>query len=364
MPGPPAVRPGQPRACAPPGGGTPDDLPAMNRLTEFGERKILPDSLVCILRVHNEAPILGEFFRHHRKLGAVSFLVVDDRSTDATPDILREQPDVTVFHPADDSHYRNDKKLWVNELLDRYCTDRWALCLDADEHLVYRNMESRTVHDLIAQLEREKADGFPAVMLDMYADKPLAEHSFSGGSLKDEFPYFDDPATYRVRYKKRARLFHASGGMRFRLFARKTGKIVPPGFPLRFGARRGKFRLFCKRKLDQVVDTIHKRILRNKLYRPNSLKVPLIYWREGMAWDEHNIADVKRQSAEMGALLHFKMAKGIGGIEYLADRGQHAGEGLYSRWILSTENLEEINPVCPASRKFIDSPSIYGGSRR
>ena len=337
------------RACTPP----------MNNLTEFGERKMPPNSLACILRAHNEAAILEEFFRHHRTLGRISFLVIDDRSTDGTPEILERQPDVTVFRPAENSRYRDHKKLWVQELLDSFCADRWALCLDADEHLIYRNAEHRDIHELIAQLERLEADSFPAIMLDMYADRPLAEHRYAGGGLAKAFPYFDDPSTYRVMYKRRARLFHASGGMRFRLFARTRKNVIPPGFPFRFDVRRKNHVLFLKRKVDQFARFLNDRIVGTPGYRPNSLKVPLIYWRRGMTWDEHNIPGVRRQSTETGALLHFKMAKGISGIEYLADRNQHAGDSLYSRWILSTEKLGEINPRSSISRRYESSQSVY-----
>ena len=334
----------------------------MGNLFQTGENKILPDSLACITRVHNEEKLLEEFFRHHRALGRISFLVIDDRSTDSTPEILDRQPDVTVFRPQEDSHYRDHKKVWVQELLDSYCANRWALCLDADEHLIYRDAEHRDIQELIARLERLEADSFPAIMLDMYADRPLAEHHYSGGSLAEAFPYFDDPSTYRVMYKRRSRLFHASGGMRFRLFAKTRRKIIPPGFPFRFNIRRGKFVLFLKRKLDQAARFVSDRIVGTPGYRPNTLKVPLIFWRQGMKWDEHNIAGVRRQSTETGALLHFKMAKGISGIEYLADRNQHAGDSLYSRWILSTGDLGEINPVCSVSRKYTGTGIVFKGN--
>ena len=331
------------------------------KLAQFGHSKISPDSLVCVTRVHNEEHMIEDFIQHHRKLGDISFLIIDDRSTDDTSRILLQQPDVTLFHPVKDSHYREDKRVWVQELLNRFCTNRWTLCLDADEQLIYRDMEHRGIHDLIARLERENADSFPAVMLDMYADKPLAEHFYSGGGLKRSFPYFDDLSTYRVMYKRQLKLSHARGGMRFRLFARTRKKLVQPGLPLRFNERRNRILVETKRKIDQITRIVSDPIFGRSGYRPNSLKVPLIFWRTEMKWDEHRIKETKRQSKEMGALLHFKMAKGITGIEYIADRNQHVHDSLYSKWILSTENLGFINPYCSDSRRFTDSSSLYGG---
>ena len=316
----------------------------MMKLTQFGYSKISPDSLLCVTRVHNEGHIVEDFIQHHRKLGNVSFLIIDNHSTDDTSRFLMQQPDVTLFHPTKDSHYREDKKLWVQELLNRFCSNRWALCLDADEQLIYQDMEHRDIRDLIGLLERRNADSFPAVMLDMYADKPLAEHFFSGGNLKRSFPYFDDLSTYRVMYKRQLKLFHARGGMRFRLFARVRKRLVQPGLPLRFNERQNRLFVETKRKIDRISRIVSDPFFGRSGYLPNSLKVPLIFWRTEMKWDEHYIKETKRQSIEMGALLHFKMAKGIAGIEYLAGRNQHAGNSLYARWILSTENLGDINP--------------------
>ena len=313
----------------------------------------------CVMCVHNEGKILEEFFRHHRSIGIDSFLVVDDRSTDETANILSNQPDVTIFHPKNDSQFRDDKKDWMTELLNRYCSNSWVLCLDADEHLVYRDMESRSVQDLTAELEQENLDSFPALMLDMYADKSLAEHSFTGGRLIDAFPYFDEPSSYRIMYKRNSRLFHASGGMRSRLFAKYGKRIIPPGFPLRINKRRSDAFIFLKRKIDQLAKAYRNSLFGPDGYRPNSLKVPLFVWKKEMNWDEHNLTSQKGQSKEMGALLHFKMAKGIDGVKYIAQRGQHAGQSQYARWILSADKLGEINPVYLGSKQYLNSDTIF-----
>ena len=333
-------------------------------LTQFGNTNISPNSLVCVTPTHNEGRIIEEFIQHHRKLGDISFLIIDDRSTDDTLNFLLEQPDVTIFHPAKDSHFRDDKKLWIQELLNDFCPNRWALCLDADEQLIYRDMEHRNIRDLIAQLERKNADSFPAVMLDMYADKSLSEHYFSGDNLKQAFPYFDDLSTYRVIYKKQLKLFHARGGMRFRLFARVHNRLIQPGLSLRFNRPHNRFLVQAKRKIDQAARIFNDSHYGESNYLPNSLKVPLIYWKKGMRWDEHYIKDTKRQSNEIGALLHFKMAKGIAGIEYIANRGQHVNDSLFSKWIMSTNNFENINPHCSDSRRYTDSSSLYGDLAR
>ena len=46
---------------------------------------------------------------------------------------------------------------------------------------------------LLADLEAEGAEGMAATMVDMYANRPIAEHVSSGRRLIDDFPLFDDP---------------------------------------------------------------------------------------------------------------------------------------------------------------------------
>ena len=48
---------------------------------------------------------MGDFFRHYRDFGDISFLVVNDCSNDHTAELLHSAPDVTVFQPTKDSTY-------------------------------------------------------------------------------------------------------------------------------------------------------------------------------------------------------------------------------------------------------------------
>lgn len=151
----------------------------------------------CVVLAHNELLIFPDFLRHYREIGVDRFLIVDDRSTDGSVEFLQNQVDVTIFAPIEGSTYQKDKRFWRAELLDTYCSCKWVVVPDVDEHFVYKGIdEGRDLFALARALEDEGAEALHAVMLDMYCDMPLQDHQFRGGRLIDEFPMFDGPDYY------------------------------------------------------------------------------------------------------------------------------------------------------------------------
>ena len=159
---------------------------------------------LCLILVHNEFNILPQFFDHYRRFGAVQFLAIDDRSTDGSRAYLAAQPDVALFEPQDGTAYKSHKRQWRGEPLDAYGTGRWCIVPDVDEHLIWRGFEDRSFSDLVADLDREGAQGIAGTMVDMYADKPIAEHfSTDVPHWSTSFPYFDDPLKRPPRLSER-----------------------------------------------------------------------------------------------------------------------------------------------------------------
>ncbi|MFP4274238.1 MAG: glycosyltransferase family 2 protein [Paracoccaceae bacterium] len=141
-----------------------------------------PGAIPVVALAHNEANILPAFLDHYRQLCRPAFLIVDDRSTDTTPDILAAAADVTVFRPVEGSTYARDKAIWRSELLDAWGAGRWCLVPDLDEHFVHPGAERQGFSDYLAQLDAEGAEAVAMLMLDMYADRPLEAHRFEGAT--------------------------------------------------------------------------------------------------------------------------------------------------------------------------------------
>ena len=201
----------------------------MRTLTRCSDEKLVPNGIPCVALLHNECHLLTDFLSHYRQLGPISFLIVDDYSTDESLRLLLNQPDVTVFRPKIPTNYATHKAQWRAELLDVYSPNQWCLVPDIDEHLVYLDVEKRSILELILDLERNKSAALLAIMVDMYNDLPLSQHWYEGGGLKRIFPFFDGPRaspfgycavtqgrTHRSKFPTPG--LYALGGLRWRMF--------------------------------------------------------------------------------------------------------------------------------------------------
>lgn len=90
--------------------------------------------IVGIMRVKNEARWISESVRSISGL-CDRVIVLDDGSTDGTPDIIRGIPKVSIFHgsPGREPDEARDKNLLIERA--RRFDPEWILCIDGDEVL-------------------------------------------------------------------------------------------------------------------------------------------------------------------------------------------------------------------------------------
>ncbi|RCW80815.1 glycosyltransferase family 2 protein [Paracoccus lutimaris] len=331
--------------------------------------------LPLVALAHNEANLIQPFLAHYRALGPMHFIIVDDHSTDATRALLEGQPDVTLLCPAPGSTYAEHKLAWRRELLDRHAAGRWVLLPDLDEHFVFAGMETQPLAAYLAALEAEGAEAVLTVMIDMYADRPLAEHVYApdaGGNLLQAFPYFDGPAPaphgYHFLYgSKKMRRASATpplmvhGGLRDRLFrvpqlpvrqlalrlldrvAGLDGPVTPQGIDLlKYRATRRLTRGFFKGALDMQ-------------------KIGLCRWKPGSTYvGAHRLREHYRMSESIAAFLHFKFTRGTAGLEYTAQRGQHFAGARHYHEMLSAAEILGRSPLFAGTRRYEGSASLAG----
>ncbi|MCR8548067.1 glycosyltransferase family 2 protein [Salipiger sp. P9] len=342
----------------------------MDYLERSGPDRIDREAVPVVALVHNEANILPAFLAHYRGLGRVTFLIVDDRSTDGTAALLAAQPDVTVFRPVEGSSYRAHKALWRSQLLDRYADGRWCLVPDLDEHFVFAGQPGLSLEGYIAALEGEGAQAVATLMIDMYDDRPLGEHIFPDGqgrSLTESFPYFDGPAPfpegYALRPVTRATLKRFPtppvafvGGARHRLFYPRP---TPSGPVSRWVAsHRFGFDGAVNARPGRLARSVAKRLFAGTL---NCTKLGLLRWRRGWQFNggAHKLDAAIPMSESIAAFLHYPFTRGREGIEYIAKRGQHAdGSGHYKR-LLDGEGLAQ-SPVYAGSKRYTGPEALAG----
>lgn len=235
----------------------------------FENRDIVigPDEIVVVACMRNELDRLPYFLKYYRKLGVGRFLLVDNNSTDATEEYLREQPDVEYFKTTTSYRGSSAGRLWMQELADAYAVDRWVITVDVDELLFYPGIESVGLRDLCLYLDENDYRGLFTVMLDMYSDRPLAQTVYKPGSdFLLTCPYFEID-TYHFRPAMYPPFLNIHGGPRGRLFNR-TGKEGPG---------------------------------------PAMKKVPLVKWRPGFSYIYSTHSHRELPLADItGLLLHFK----------------------------------------------------------
>jgi len=328
----------------------------------------LPPKMPCVVLAHNELLILPDFLRHYREIGVDRFLLVDDRSTDGSIEFLRQQSDVTIFTPVDGSTFKKDKRFWRAELLDTYCSGKWVIVPDVDEHLVYKGIDDgRDLFALVHSLESEGAEAMHAVMLDMYCDKPLKDHRCLGGRLIDQFPLFDGPDHYfriaappRFRKKYPTPFAFAVGGMRQRLFEPLAVDCLKSRVLRSFCDIAGSFEPAGIARFNLGMARMMLRPMLKSAEIYNCSKIPLLKWQKGLYFygGAHAISKKLLLSRQKAVVLHFKFTSGTDALNYNAERGQHAeGSKFYKRIVLQQDSLSK-SPEFKGSIRYDTSRSL------
>jgi len=324
------------------------------------------DGISCLALAHNEDNIILQFLDHYRAMGVRDFIIIDDHSTDNTFDILSAQEDVSVYKPKPGSSYQVDKVAWRCDLLDQLADQKWVLLPDIDEHLIYPDMANRDIQTFARQIEAQGAQALFTIMVDMYADKPLKDHAFSGGTLTETFPYFDNPSHslggYRLlppakRFLKRFPTppVCAYGGVRDRMFFNEIGSASSLSrWALRKFAHLG--RALNPNFVEKQTNAFTRWLTKGQ-FGPNPLsmtKLGLLKWQKGLrlSGGPHAVSENLTLAKTTGAFLHFKFTRGSAGIEYIAKRGQHAGGSVLYQKILGQGDLLDRSPFNQGSVVF------------
>jgi len=155
--------------------------------------------VVVISVVRNGALWIPSFLTHHRALGVRHFVLLDNGSDDGTREMLASEPDVTLLQTDAPYHaYENTMKRY---LAQRYCRDRWCLCVDVDELFEYPFQDQAPLSALVAYLDERKCNAVVTQMLDMFSDIPLNRlESHPGDDLKATYRLYDLSAVRKTKY--------------------------------------------------------------------------------------------------------------------------------------------------------------------
>lgn len=278
-------------------------------------------SHVAIVLVYNEAHRLPYLLSYYRRMGIGHFIIIDNQSTDGSRDLVRDQPDTSLFSANGLFKKARFGIDWVNGILNRYCEGKWVLHVDADEFLVYPHMDTCPLAEFTALLEARNQFSLPSVMIDMYSDRNHTENLYAQG---------DDPLSICALFDGKGYVSH----------------------------------------LDTVTSTLWiKGGVRGRIYfsddfsrGPALNKTPLLKWKRHFAFLKvaHQLSPpelnrggkVKPDQQIRGALLHFKFLSDFSQkVEAEKTRQQHTNE--YNAY--NQPSQEEQTPasfVGPDTRRY------------
>ena len=101
---------------------------------------------VVVVAVRNDIPHLMVLLEHYRGLGINNFAIIDNDSDDGTLEYLLSQKDVSVYSAKTQfkDYYKNG---WKNQVIARMGLNHWYIYIDADELLVYPDMEKVSLEE-------------------------------------------------------------------------------------------------------------------------------------------------------------------------------------------------------------------------
>lgn len=162
-------------------------------LTYKGNKEIIveKDDILMFSTMFNEMIHIPFLLDYYRKLGVNKFFITDNNSTDETAEYLLAQPDVYYFWASSSYKEAGDGMAWSNYLMDKYAQGNWCVVIDADEYLVYPNIENKKLPELTKYLDEQGYEALASFMLAMYPED--VEHQLnikSGDNLIEKSPYF------------------------------------------------------------------------------------------------------------------------------------------------------------------------------
>lgn len=292
-----------------------------------------PGEILALLVTRDESLRLPDALASLRRIGVDRVVVIDNGSSDGTPEIAREAG-AHLIH-AEGSYAASRFGIdWTNAVLDAWGRGHWVLVIDADEQLVYPGSNRVGLRRLTAHLDHLGSEALRTVMLDCFPPGPLAACRYAPGEkLAEAAPMFEPPRLRREAIEGFPGLLDY-GGIRERLFFPEADPRHPARWLWQKAFNLG-WRIPALRRDPRFAALAPPR-------SPTVTKLPLLRWREGAALEAstHRMAPMAMAPEQpSGVLLHFKFLQDFHAraLDAVA-RGAHwDGSREYRRYLARLE---------------------------
>ncbi len=308
-----------------------------------------PGEVLGIVVARNEALRLDAAIRHARHLGVGPIILIDNLSTDATREIALRHPRLHVVEAPGRYAEANFGIDWANAILDRHAGGHWVLLFDADEMLAFPGSDAPgALPRLCGHLDRLGSEGLTTVMLDLFPREPLhATRYRPEQDLLDVAPWFEPPQL-RQEPAPDCPYIATYGGIRERLFFPEAIPTRPARFLHQKLYNLG-WRLPPLRRAAWYARLAPRR-------SPNLTKLPLLRWREGMAFrSAHSVAPLALAAGQpSGVLLHFKFLQDFHArvLDAVARDAHYDGSAEYRRYLAALKRDPDFTLHGPRSLRY------------
>ncbi|CAM5774407.1 hypothetical protein LMIY3S_04505 [Labrys miyagiensis] len=324
-------------------------------------KDIVPvDGITMISVCRNEIKRLPGWLEYYRSLGIRCFIVIDNDSSDGSVEYLRSQKDVHCLSMDLSFRESNFGMEWVNAARRALPADSWALYVDLDEYLVYRDCPRRTIDELVASLPDE-ANAVFALMVDMYPRGSFLAVQ-PDDRLVETCCFFDSIYRFRQRplkpWSRARRELECLGGPRLRLISSLAREERSTWLDYFLRAQLGRL-------LKISPERWHRHIVESYPPQPPGLnKTPFTRCRTGEAANDYGSPHGIHHPVfadETAVLLHFKFTADLKDkINIEIHRKEHFRFGaeyiMYDKLIKNPKNLNLFSEEI--SQKF-ESPESF-----
>jgi hypothetical protein len=157
--------------------------------------------IISITVIRNEYLLLEYFLKYYKKKGITHFIFIDNDSTDDTVSyLLNSNYNIMLFSTKESFLESKFGSIWVIQILNKYCKNKWIVCVDSDELIYINNLQK-----FANKLDKENVNVCRFYLLDMYPKDSKVKYIRGTPFLKHS-NYYDKESDINNNYNAGMRL--------------------------------------------------------------------------------------------------------------------------------------------------------------
>lgn len=179
-------------------------------------RSIQNSKYVLVSCFRNEGFRLKYFIKYYKSIGVQHFLFIDNASSDNTVQILKNYKEVSLWKTNKSYKKSRFGMDWCNYLINKYCKDKWLICCDPDEFLIYPEFETKSLSTITRRMELNNQLAMNTTLIDCYSEKSISKTTLESSQSPFEVCQFFDKPNFLINENITNKNLWIRGGVRLR----------------------------------------------------------------------------------------------------------------------------------------------------